>query len=53
MRVGIDSYSYHRLYGELRAGEDDPGIEVWPREPSRALTHARSLAVDDIFLETC
>ena len=53
MRVGIDSYSYHRLYGELRAGEDAPGGDVWPREPSRALAHARSLGVDDIFLETC
>jgi sugar phosphate isomerase/epimerase len=53
MRVGIDSYSYHRLYGELRAGENDPGGEAWALEPSRALGHARSLGVDDIYLETC
>ena len=53
MRVGIDSYSYHRLYGELRAGEDAPGAASWPREPSPVLEHARSLGVDDIFLETC
>jgi sugar phosphate isomerase/epimerase len=25
MRIGIDSYSYHRLLGEIRPGEDDPG----------------------------
>jgi 3-oxoisoapionate decarboxylase len=53
MRVGIDSYSYHRLYGELRAGEQAPDVDPWPLEPSRALEHARRLGVDDIFLETC
>ncbi|CAN5640945.1 hypothetical protein BH23CHL8_BH23CHL8_30180 [soil metagenome] len=53
MRIGIDSYSYHRLYGELRAGERAPGDGPWPREPLRVLEHARALAVDDIFLETC
>jgi sugar phosphate isomerase/epimerase len=25
MRIGIDSYSYHRLLGEIRPGERDPG----------------------------
>jgi sugar phosphate isomerase/epimerase len=53
MRVGIDSYSYHRLYGELRSGEDSPGGDPWPRDPSQVLAHARSLEVDDIYLETC
>lgn len=53
MRVGIDSYSYHRRYGECRAGEDPPTEAPWPREPSRVLAHARSLDVDDLMLETC
>ena len=26
MRVGVDSYSFHRFFGELRAGED--GVET-------------------------
>ena len=25
MLIGVDSYSYHRLLGEIRPGEDDPG----------------------------
>jgi sugar phosphate isomerase/epimerase len=52
MQVGIDSYSYHRLYGETRAGErtwPDP----WPPVPWPVLEHARSLGVDAVFLETC
>ena len=53
MRVGIDSYSYHRLYGEIRPGESSPEGDPWPREPSRVLEHARSLGVDDLMLETC
>jgi sugar phosphate isomerase/epimerase len=53
VRVGIDSYSYHRLYGEIRAGEDEPGTDPWPLEPSPVLAHAASLGVDELFLETC
>lgn len=53
MRVGIDSYSYHRRYGELRAGESATGFAPWAREPGPVLEHARKLAVDDVFLETC
>lgn len=53
MRVGIDSYSYHRRYGELRAGEAPVADELWPIDPRPVLEHARSLAVDDLFLETC
>ncbi|MFV2064017.1 MAG: sugar phosphate isomerase/epimerase family protein [Chloroflexota bacterium] len=53
MRVGIDSYSYHRLYGELRVGEEPSGRTAWPLEPEPVLQHARSLRVDQVFLETC
>ena len=53
MRVGIDSYSYHRRYGEVRQGETPVTTEVWPMDPRPVLEHARSLAVDDLYLETC
>ena len=52
MRVGIDSYSYHRLYGELRPNES-PADDRWPRSPTLVLRHARALCVDAVFLETC
>ncbi len=53
MRVGIDSYSYHRRYGELRAGELSSGHASWTLVPGTVIEHARSLAVDDLYLETC
>ncbi len=53
VRVGIDSYSYHRRYGELRAGETPVAGRPWPLLPGPVLDHARRLAVDDVFLETC
>jgi sugar phosphate isomerase/epimerase len=53
MRVGIDSYSYHRLYGEVRSGEEPLPPPYWPLEPGPVLEHARRLGVDDVYLETC
>ena len=53
MRVGIDSYSYHRRYGEVRPGETPTDGEAWPIDPRPVLEHARSLDVDDLYLETC
>lgn len=52
MQVGIDSYSYHRRYGETRPGER-PFPAPWPLEPSPAIAHAQALGVDALFLETC
>jgi sugar phosphate isomerase/epimerase len=52
MRVGIDTYSYHRLLGEIRPGEQDPG-ERFARGTLDAIAHCRRLAVDAISLETC
>jgi len=52
MQVGIDSYSYHRRYGEFRPGED-PLPNPWEREATPALDHARAVGADVIFLETC
>jgi sugar phosphate isomerase/epimerase len=53
MQVGIDSYSYHRRYGELRAGEKGLRTDPWPLEPAPALRHAVSSGAEVIFLETC
>lgn len=54
MRAGIDSYSYHRRYGEIRPGEVVPAVAPpWPLEPSPVLAHARSTGADDLYLETC
>jgi len=52
MQVGIDSYSYHRRYGETRPGEA-PWRDPWPRDPTPVLAHAREVAADVVFLETC
>ncbi len=50
MRVGIDTYSYHRFFGEIRDGESDPGIRwtTW-----NFLDRSIELAVDGVSLETC
>lgn len=53
MRVGIDSYSYHRRYGEVRLGEDPVAEPVWPFEPAPVLEHATVVGADDLYLETC
>ena len=52
MQVGIDSYSYHRRYGETRPGET-PVAEPWPLRAEPVLDHAVALRVDALFLETC
>jgi sugar phosphate isomerase/epimerase len=52
LQVGVDSYSYHRLLGEIRDGEDDPG-ERFARGSLDAVAHCRQLGADAISLETC
>src|SRR5262249_9494402 len=52
IRIGIDSYSYHRLHGEVRPGEAPPR-RSFPRGGASAFAHARSLGVDGVSLETC
>jgi sugar phosphate isomerase/epimerase len=52
MRVAVDSYSYHRLLGEIRPGEDDPG-ERFTQGSLDVVAHCRRLGVDGISLETC
>jgi hypothetical protein len=53
LQVGIDSYSYHRRYGEQRAGEAPSRHGTWPLEPSPVLRHAVDVGADVVFLETC
>ena len=53
MRVGIDSYSYHRLFGEVRVREEPHPGPLWPPDPTPILEHARRLGVDEVYLETC
>jgi sugar phosphate isomerase/epimerase len=52
--IGIDTYSYHRLYGELRIGETPVASDQrWPQRPELAPAHAATLGADWVFLETC
>jgi sugar phosphate isomerase/epimerase len=53
MQVGIDSYSYHRRYGESRVGEVPTADAPWPLEPGPVLRHARRIGAEVVFLETC
>ncbi len=53
MRVGIDSYSYHRRYGEERPGEARLGAAPWPRSAAPVFDHARTTGAEIVFLETC
>ena len=53
MQVGIDSYSYHRRYGEQRAGEAMSPHAPWALQPGPVLRHARATGAEVIFLETC
>jgi sugar phosphate isomerase/epimerase len=50
--IGIDSYSYHRLLGEVRPGERSPR-RAFRHGTFDVLEHARGLHVDGISLETC
>jgi sugar phosphate isomerase/epimerase len=52
VRVGIDSYSYHRLLGEIRPGEPPPR-DTLPDGGSAVVAEARALGVDGVALETC
>lgn len=51
MRIGVDTYSYHRLLGWPRPGER-PG-EPFPGGWSATLAHARELGCDVVSLQTC
>jgi len=50
-RVGVDSYAYHRLLGEVRRGEVPP-LHVFPRGSLDVVAEARRLGLDFVFLQT-
>jgi sugar phosphate isomerase/epimerase len=52
VRVGIDSYSYHRLLGESRRGEPPPP-RLLADGGAAVLAEAHRLDVDGVSLETC
>jgi len=50
MRVGIDSYCYHRYFGEVYPDQTDPGVHWTTRD---FLERACQLQVDGVSLESC
>jgi sugar phosphate isomerase/epimerase len=50
MKVGIDSYCYHRYFGEIYPDQDDPGVR-WSFHDF--VRRAGELGVDDVSLESC
>ena len=50
LRVGVDSYSFHRYFGELRTGES-PADQRWTTDDF--LNFCSELGVDGVSLETC
>jgi len=49
--IGVDSYSYHRLLGEIRRGETPP-LHVFERGSLDVVAEARRLALDFVLLQT-
>lgn len=52
LRIGVDSYSYHRLLGEVRPGEV-PAREQLPDGGFAVIAEAGRLGLDGVSLETC
>ena len=50
MKVGIDSYCYHRYFGEIYPDQQDPGVR-WTFHDF--VKRAVELAVDGVSLESC
>lgn len=50
MKVGIDSYCYHRYFGEIYPDQEDPGMR-WTFEDFA--DRAAELTVDGVSLESC
>jgi len=50
MKVGIDSYCYHRYFGEIYPDQDDPGVR-WTFQDF--VDRAVELDVDGVSLESC
>jgi len=50
MKIGIDSYCYHRYFGEIYSGQKDPGIR-W--DLKAFLKHISGMPLEALALETC
>jgi sugar phosphate isomerase/epimerase len=50
MKIGIDSYCFHRFFGEVYPGQPDPGREISMVD---FLAFAKELNVDGVSLESC
>ena len=50
MKIGIDSYCYHRYFGEIYGNQSDPGRRMTYAD---FLNRAVELKVDGVSLETC
>ena len=52
MRVGLDSYAFHRFLGELRPGESAPA-ERWDDPLGDPAAAALALGLDAVSVQTC
>lgn len=50
MKIGIDSYCYHRFFGEVYPGQDQPARRVSFED---FLDKAETLGIDGLSLESC
>ncbi len=50
MKIGIDSYCFHRYFGEVYDNQEDPGERMSYED---FLNHAIELGVNGVSLETC
>ena len=50
MKIGIDSYCYHRFFGEVYAQQRKPAKQMTPEDFIR---RAKELGVDGVSLESC
>jgi 3-oxoisoapionate decarboxylase len=50
MKVGIDSYSYHRFFGEVYEDQETPPKEITLKD---FINRAHELEVDSVSLESC
>jgi len=50
MKIGIDSYCYHRFFGEVYDDQKKPGREMKLED---FITRAKQLGVDGVSLESC
>ena len=50
MKIGIDSYCYHRFFGEVYDDQKKPGREMKLED---FIARAKKLGVDGVSLESC